>query len=284
MTPFKTIEVRPITGTIGAEIANIDFTQTLTNQQRDEIHRAFLESKVIVFRGQTLPPKKQVEVARIFGKPAIYPFLKGHEEAEEVSVLAKSATDTVNFGGNWHSDTAYKPAPDMGTLLYAVDVPDAGGDTMFANMQLAYECLSPGMQKMLDGLTAIYSSEKGYGGKRAERMKSLAGMKDAVAAKIETFESEHPVVRTHPETGAKSLYISRSHALHFKDMTVAESEPLINYLSDFSARPEFTCRVRWQPGTLTVWDNRCTNHFAVNDYNGKARRMHRVTIEGDRPR
>jgi len=163
-------------------------------------------------------------------------------------------------------------------------VPDAGGDTLFANMYLAYESLSDGMKNMLDGLTAIYSSEKGYSGKRAERMKSLQGMKDAVAAKVETFESEHPVVRTHPITGRRGLYISRSHTLRFNNMTVEESEPLINYLSDFAVRPEFTCRVRWQRETLAMWDNRCTNHFAVDDYHGKARRMHRITLEGDRPR
>jgi taurine dioxygenase len=140
------------------------------------------------------------------------------------------------------------------------------------------------MKEMLDGLTAIYSSEKGYGGKRAERMKSIQGLGDAVAAEVETFESEHPVVRTHPMTGRKALYISRSHTLRFKNMTVEESAPLINYLSDFAVRPEFTCRVRWRRGTLAIWDNRCTNHFAVNDYPGKVRTMHRVTLEGDRPR
>ena len=281
---FETIDVKPMTGTIGAEVSNVDFAAPLSNQQRDEIHRALLDNLVIVFRDQELTPQKQVEVARIFGKPAIYPFLKGLDEAPEVNVLAKSEKDKRNFGGSWHSDTSYKPCPDLGTLLYAVDVPDAGGDTMFANMYLAYESLSDGMKAMLDGLTAIYSSEKGYAGQRAERMKSLQGMKDAVASTVETFESEHPVVRTHPVTGRKSLYISKSHTLRFKDMTVAESEPLINYLSDFAVRPEFTCRLRWRRQTLAVWDNRCTNHFAVNDYSAKARRMHRVTLEGDRPR
>ena len=281
---FKTIEISPLTGTIGAEIGNVDFSAALSNQQRDEIHRALLDNLVIVFRNQKLTPQRQVEVAKIFGKPAIYPFLKGLDEAPEVSVLVKSEKDKVNFGGSWHSDTAYKECPDMGTLLYALEVPDAGGDTLFANMHLAYESLSDGMKRMLDGLVAIYSSEKGYSGKRAERMKSLQGMKDAVAGEVESFESEHPVVRTHPVTGRKSLYISKSHTLRFKGMTIEESDPLINYLSDFAVRPDFTCRVRWQPDTLAIWDNRSTNHFAVNDYSGKARRMHRVTVEGDRPR
>ena len=276
------LEIKPITGTIGAEIGNVDFSRPLTAEQQGAITDALHDNLVIVFRNQKLTPTKQVEIAKLFGKPAIYPFLKGMDEAPEVSLLLKTENDTVNFGGSWHSDTAYKECPDMGTLLYAVDVPDAGGDTMFANMRLAYETLSDGMKRMLDGMTAIYSSEKGYGGQRAERMKKLQGMKDAVAD-IEAFESEHPVVRTHPVTGRKSLYISRSHTLRFKDMTVEESEPLINYLADYAVRPEFTCRVRWDPQTLAIWDNRATNHFAVNDYSGKVRRMHRVTIEGDRP-
>lgn len=280
---FETIEIAPISGSIGAEVANVDFSADLSNAQRGEIHRALLDNQVLVFRDQNLTPQRQVDVARIFGKPAIYPFLKGMDEAPEVNVLAKSETDTVNFGGSWHSDTAYKECPDMGTLLYAVEVPDAGGDTLFANMHAAYDALSDGMKEMLNGMTAIYSSEKGYSGKRAERMKGLQGMKNAVAGEIESFESEHPIVRTHPETERKALYVSKSHTLRFKDMTVAESEPLINYLSDFAARPEFTCRVRWQPRTLTIWDNRSTNHYALNDYSGKARRMHRVTVEGDRP-
>ena len=279
----RTIEVRPLTGALGAEIDGVDFKSPLDERQWNEIHQAFLDHQVLVFRKQALTPARQVEVARLFGTPAMYPFLKGLDEAPEVSVLAKSPEDKVNFGGSWHSDTAYKERPDMGTLLYAREVPEAGGDTLFANMYLAYEALSDGMKRMLQGVQAIYSSEKGYAGRRAERMRNLQGMKGAVAVEVETFESEHPVVGTHPETGRKSLYVSRSHTLRFTDMTEDESAPLINWLADFAARPEFTCRVRWQAQTLTVWDNRCTNHCAVNDCPGQARLMHRVTIEGDRP-
>lgn len=281
--PVTTLQVRPLTGALGAEIEGVDLSRPLAKEQRDDIHQAFLKHQVLVFRGQTLTPQQQVGVAKMFGKPAIYPFLRGLDEAPEVSVLAKAPEDKVNFGGNWHSDTAYKEAPDMGTLLYALEVPEAGGDTLFANMYLAYEALSPGMKRMLEGLRAIYSSEKGYAGRRAERMKSIQGMKNAVAEEVATFESEHPVVRTHPETKRKSLYISRSHTVRFKDMTDDESTPLINWLADFAVQPQFTCRVRWMADTLTIWDNRCTNHFAVNDYFGVSRLMHRVTIEGDRP-
>jgi taurine dioxygenase len=280
---FQTIDVRPLAGALGAEVGNVDLSIPLSNQMRDEIHQAFLDNLVIVFRDQILTPKKQVEIARLFGKPAIYPFLQGLDDAPEVHELLKTEEDTVNFGGSWHSDTAYRERPNMGTLLYAHEVPDVGGDTLFTNMYLAYDALSDGMKEMLEGLTAIYSSEKGYDGKRAEKMKSLDGLKDAVQVEIETFESEHPVVRTHPETGRKALYVSKSHTLHFKDMTVEESTPLIDQLSTFAVLPEFTCRVEWQPQTLVIWDNRCSKHFAVDDYAGQRRRMHRVTIEGDRP-
>jgi taurine dioxygenase len=279
----RSIEVKPLAGALGAEVSNVDLSAPLSNQVRDEIHQAYLNHLVIVFRDQDLTPQKQTEIAQIFGKPAIYPFLQGIDGAPEVNELLKTEQDTVNFGGSWHSDTAYKEHPDMGTLLYALEVPETGGDTQFTNMYLAYEALSGGMKKMLEGLTAIYSSEKGYSGKRAERMKSLGGLKDLVVVEVESFESEHPVVRTHPETGRKGLYISKSHTLRFADMTVEESTPLIDYLSTFAVRPEFTFRLQWEPRTLTIWDNRCTKHFAIDDYAGKRRRMHRVTIEGDRP-
>ncbi len=277
------LNLRPISGSIGAEISNVDLSQPLGNAEQDAIHDALLDKHVLVFRGQELTPQKQVDIARLFGQPAIYPFLKGLDGTPEVNELLKTEEDEINFGGSWHSDTAYKARPDMGTLLYALEVPDAGGDTLFANMQRAYEALSNGMKEMLDELIAVYSSEKGYGGNRAAHMKSLDGLKSAVPTNIESFESEHPVVRTHPSTGRKSLYVSRSHTLRFKNMTEAESAPLINYLSDFATRPEFTCRLRWEPKTLAIWDNRCTNHFAISDYAGKRRQMHRVTIEGDRP-
>jgi taurine dioxygenase len=280
---YHAIEVKPLAGALGAEVSGVDLAGTLSERVLEEIQQAFLEHLVIVFREQILTPRKQVEIAHRFGNPAIYPFLKGLDDAPQVNEVLKTETDTVNFGGSWHSDTAYKERPDLGTLLYAHEVPRYGGDTLFANMYLAYEALSDAMKRLAAGLIAVNNSEKGYGGARKARLQGLAGLKDAVNEEIVTYEAEHPVVRTHPQTGRKGLYVSRSHTLRFKDMSVEESEPLINYLSDFAVRPEFTCRLRWQPRTLAIWDNRCTQHFAINDYQGQRRRMHRVTIEGDRP-
>ena len=277
------IEIKALAGALGAEIFNIDLSAPLTNQIRAQIHQAFLDHLVIVFRDQNLTPQTQVSIAKLFGKPAIYPFLKGLKDIPEINEIIKTETDEVTFGGEWHSDTSYKRRPDLGTALYAREVPKTGGDTQFANMYFAYDKLSEGMKNMLDGVTAIYSSEKGYGGQRKERLKDLAGFTDAVNPDIEMFEAEHPIVRTHPETGRKGLYVSKSHTLNFKDMSLEESNPLINYLSNFAVRPEFTCRLRWEPGTLAIWDNRCTQHLAVNDYTDQYRHMHRVTIEGDQP-
>jgi taurine dioxygenase len=280
---YQTIEIAPLAGSMGAEVMGVDLTQDLGNQTREEIHQAFLEYQMIYFRGQNLDASRQVEIAKLFGKPIAYPYLAGVDGVPEAHELTKTPGDEINFGGVWHSDTAYKPKPDMGTVLYGIDIPDAGGDTLFANTYLAYETLSEGMKAMLAGVIGVNDSEALYPGGRANRIDSLANMKGAYNEGAEPMQSEHPVVRTHPETGRKSLYISAAHTLHFKDMTIDESKPIIRFLDEHIHRPEFTCRLKWQPGTMAVWDNRCTHHFALNDYPGKFRRMRRVTIEGDVP-
>lgn len=277
------IEVRPVSGALGAEIAGLDVSKPLNGDQTDALRSAFLEHQVICLRNQSLTPSQQVTFARRFGEPDIYPYIKALPDAPEVIEILKTEKDTENFGGGWHSDTSYLERPALGTMLYALDVPSAGGDTLFTNMHLAYEALSDGMKDLLSGLVGVNSSAQGYRGGRAKKMKELDGMKDKFIETSEVSVAEHPVVRTHPETGRKSLYASRGHTERFKGMTAEESRPLIEYLADHAVRPEFTCRMRWQPGTLVFWDNRCTQHFAVNDYQGERRRMHRVTLIGDRP-
>jgi taurine dioxygenase len=280
---YQTIELAPLAGSMGAEVRGVDLAADFGNQTREEIHRAFLDYKMIYFRGQNLDAKRQVEVAGILGTPIAYPYLAGVDGVPEAHELTKSPEDEVNFGGVWHSDTAYKPEPDMGTVLYGIEVPPAGGDTLYANTQLAYETLSDGMKAMIDGLIGVNDSEALYPGGRANRIGSLSEMKEAYNDGSEPMRSEHPIVRTHPETGAKSLYVSVAHTLHFKDMTEEESKPLIRFLAGHIIRPEFTCRLKWQSGTVAMWDNRTTQHFAVNDYTGHFRRMRRVTIQGDKP-
>jgi taurine dioxygenase len=188
--------------------------------------------------------------------------------------------ERINFGGIWHSDTSYLDIPPMGTMLIAREVPPYGGDTLFANMCVAYEALSEGMRRLLDGLVAINSSAKADVSRTREDQ-VRAGARDNAKP---DYAAEHPVVRTHPETGRKALYVNVGHTLRFRDMTEAESAPLLAYLFAHQVRPEFTCRFRWRPGSIAFWDNRCTLHNPVNDYHGYRRVMHRITLAGDRPR
>jgi taurine dioxygenase len=186
----------------------------------------------------------------------------------------------VNFGGIWHSDTTYLELPPMGTMLVAREVPPVGGDTLFANQYLAYEALSDGMKKLLDGLCAVNSSAKANTTRtREDRIKS-----DPSRRPNDDFIAEHPVVRTHPETGRKALYVNIGHTVRFSGMTEEESAPLLDYLFRHQARPEFTCRFAWRIGSLAFWDNRAAQHNPINDYHGYRRVMHRITLAGDKPR
>jgi taurine dioxygenase len=279
---YEAIEVRKLAGTIGAEIGGVDLRR-LSNQAWSEIHRAFLENIVIVFRGQELTLDDLMAVGRRFGEPSDYPFVKGVDGYPQITEIVKEAHETKNFGGAWHSDTTYLERPPLATLLYAKETPSHGGDTLFANQYLAYEALSPGMKAMLGRLNGVYSASLKRGGGRAARHNDIRGMKVTGTANADSYEAIHPVVRSHPETGRKALYVNRSHTIRFEDMTEEESGPLIDFLSEHAVRPEFTCRVRWEPGTLTLWDNRCAQHFAVNDYSGHRRVMQRLTVGPEVP-
>ena len=188
--------------------------------------------------------------------------------------------ERTNFGGVWHTDTAYLEQPPMGSMLLARELPPYGGDTLFANQYLAFESLSPTLQSILAGLRAVNSSAKADVSKtREDRIKGGDGRDDA----RQEYNAEHPVVRTHPETGRRSLYVNVAHTVRFVGMTEEESAPLLQYLHQHQVRPEFTCRFAWEPGSLAFWDNRCALHNPVNDYHGFRRLMHRITLAGDRP-
>ncbi len=278
-----TICIQPLSGALGAEVSGLDLSRPLGDGRFDEVHRAFLEYHVLSFPGQTLTPDQQIAFAARFGELDIYPYIKSIAGSPEVIEVLKTEYDTINFGGAWHSDTCYLEKPALGTMLYALETPRVGGDTMFADMGLAHDALSDAMKDMLDGLVGINSSAYGCQGDRAGKIKKLEGMKDKFIDKSEVSVASHPVVRTHPETGRRGLFVSRSHTARLEGMTEAESKPLLDFLCGHAVRPEFTCRVRWRPGMLVFWDNRCTQHLAINDYNGQRRRMHRVTLKGDRP-
>lgn len=276
------MNVRPLAGALGAEIRGLSL-KSLDDAGWREIHQAFLRYAVLAIRDQSLGPEDIMRVGARFGEPCFYPFVTGLEGFPYIFEVVKEEHETTNFGNAWHSDTTYLKQPPLGTLLYALEVPQYGGDTLFANTALAYEALSQGMRRMLDGMVGVNSAALKYGGGRSRMHSRIGGMKVHDTDSAEQYEAEHPVVRTHPETGKKALYLSRSHTIRFKDMSEEESKPLVDWLQAHQTRPEFTCRVHWEPGTLTVWDNRCTQHSAVNDYHGQRRRMRRLTVGPQTP-
>ena len=274
------IEVRRIAGAIGAEISGVDLNQDLDDETVADIRKVWLAHCVIFFRDQELPPARFLSFAKRFGAVIEYPFVKGIEGFPEIIPVVKLEHEKINFGGIWHSDTSYLEAPPMGTMLIAREVPPHGGDTMFANTTLAYETLSDGMKRLLDGLIGINTSAKADVSRTREDSVRQNLRSDAK----KEYVGEHPVVRTHPETGRKALYLNVGHTLRFRDMSVEESQPILDYLFQHQVRPEFTCRFNWRPGSLAFWDNRCALHNPINDYHGHRRSMHRITLAGDKPR
>ena len=268
------MEVRRIAGALGAEVLGVDLAAQLSAATVADIRRAFLEHQVIFFREQCLEPALFLAFARRMGQPIEYPFVKGMEGYPEVIEVKKLEHEKHNFGGVWHSDTAYLEIPPMGSMLLAREVPATGGDTEFASQYRAYESLSAGMQRLLDPLVAVNSSAKADVSRtREDRIKERGG-------EARQYLAEHPAVRTHPETGRKALYVNCAHTASFKGMTEEESAPLLGYLFRHQVRAEFTCRFNWRPGSLAFWDNRATQHYALNDYHGHRRLMHRITLEG----
>jgi len=272
-------EVRPIAGAIGAELHDINLAQDLPAETVGAVRQALLDHLVIFVRDQELPPDRFLAFARRFGEPVEYPFINGIEGFPEIIQVAKLEHERVNFGGVWHSDTTYLARPPMGSMLVSREVPPQGGDTLFANQYLAWEALSDGMKEMLATLRGVSSSSKADVTRtREDRVRS-----DGTAKAREALEAVHPVVRTHPETGRKALYVNTAHTTRFEGMTEEESAPVLSFLFRHQIKPEFTCRLRWTEGAVAFWDNRCAQHYPVNDYHGYRRVMHRITLAGDTP-
>src|ERR1700733_8363013 len=245
-------ELRPIAGALGAEIHGVDLAADLPDDVVVGLRQALLDHLVIFFRDQDLPPAGFLALAKRFGTPNEYPFVKGLDGHPEVIAVTKLPHETVNFGGVWHSDTTYLQEPPMATLLVAREVPEAGGDTLFANQYLACETLSEKLRGLLAGLRGVSSSAKADASRtREDRIRS-----DGSTEALKVLEAEHPVVRTHPETGRKALYVNRAHTVSIAGMAVEESAPLLEFLFRHQIRPELTCRFRWTPGSLAIWDNR----------------------------
>lgn len=274
---YKTINPRAIAPALGAEIEGADLSRPLGDDVIAEIRKALNEYRVVFFRNQDITPEQHLEFARLFGDPVDYPMVKGLDDYPKIVPVVKLENETANFGGVWHSDTTYLAEPPMGAILVARELPPEGGDTLFANMVMAYDALSDGMKDMLSGLVGVNSSAKaGVSKSRENRQKNMDDMP-------EPLTSEHPIVRTHPETGEKVLYVNRGHTVGIKGMSDEESGPILECLFKHQRRPEFTCRFKWAPGSIAFWDNRSTQHYPLNDYHGLKRVMHRVTLAGDVP-
>ncbi len=278
---YQHIDVRPIAGACGAEIHGVDLNN-LSDEAFAEIKSAWLEHLVIFFRGQSLGDEALKAFGRRFAPLFRHPNFVPQDDQPDIVRVYTSPTDQRIVGEDWHADTTCMPEPPAGAVLYAVEVPPAGGDTLFANQYLAYETLSHGLKAALDDRTSLHSDIRVAGPQAKAR---ISGRTSVTRADDEwrPTEAMHPVFRTHPETGRKSLFVNRSYTQNFDGMTEAESQPLLDYLEKHATRPELTCRFRWEKGSVAVWDNRCLMHIAMHDYKGHWRKMHRVQMVGDRP-
>ena len=271
--PNCPFECEPLAPAIGLEVRGLRLDRPLDDTPLADLKAAFHHHHVLVIRDQELLPEQQVAFAEQMGEPDIYPFAAGIAGFPVITPVVKERDQTRNFGGIWHSDTTYLERPPAATMLLAREVPPVGGDTLFASQVAAYEALSDGMKALLAPLRAINSSAK------ANFVRT--SMTDD--PETQAFDAVHPVVRTHPETGAKALYVNPGHSVHFEGMTEAESAPILDFLFEHQRREIFTCRVRWEVGTLVIWDNRASLHLPLNDYHGHRREMHRITLKGDVP-
>ena len=272
------MEIIPQSSTIGAEVRGLDLSTGLTDHLFEQVNQAFLDYQIIFFRDQDLTAQQYNNFALRFGALKDYMFADGIDGYPYITEIVKTETETESFGSFWHSDSAYTDLPPKITMLYARQIPPRGGDTLFADMYAAYNDLSPGLKATLDRLSAVNSA-------------SVVPRDEDIYEAVKSKNSEkrdqfaiHPVIRRHDETGKKALYVNSIHTLRFDGMTRDESLPLLNYLYQQVTRPEYSFRLCWQQNTLAMWDNRCTQHYALNDYHGYRRVMHRIIVEGERPR
>jgi taurine dioxygenase len=275
------LDVRPITGSFGADVHGLDLSQPLDGATTTAVEAAFAEHMVLAFRGQELTVEQLEAFALQFGTFGDTPFITPVDGHPNVLAVIREADEAgALFGGSWHSDWSFQSAPPSATILYGHEVPPAGGDTVFTNQYLAYETLS---DRMLDGVNAIHSAQRSYGPQGVfgrpdpDAAMHIQGGEEALATQV------HPIVRTHAVTGRKLLFVNDVYTIGIQDMNGPESNALLGYLFQHSKQVSFLCRVRWEPGTVTMWDNRCVQHHAINDYPGQRREMHRVTLAGEIP-
>ncbi len=282
---YRRIGVERWSGAGGAVISNVDLSQELDDEVVSEIRRAVLDHHVVFFRGQHLTPDQQVRFSRRFGPYSPVPFVEPVADHPEVIAVVREAEERqrFGFGSLWHSDFSFLPEPPFGSLLYAVEVPPFGGDTLWANQYHAFAALSDAMQSMLRGLVGVHSARDGYAPKMQAVHDLFKGMK--VTTSDEALrEQAHPVVRTHGETGRECLYVNQQYTIALGGFHQHEQRPLLDFLFAHSTQDAFTIRWRWSAGDLAFWDNRCVQHMAMADFTGHRRFMTRTTVAGEAPR
>ncbi len=270
-------DIRPSSPAVGAEILGIDLAKPLSPDETAELRGALADHGVIFFRDQEITPEQHIAFAESFAPININRFFRAVPGHPQIAEVRKEPEQTTNIGGGWHTDHSYDQVPALGSILLAREVPDSGGDTMFASMHHAYEALSDGLKATLEGLRAVHSSRHvfGAGTEHAKGVKGRIGNSE-----LATQDAVHPVVIRHPDSGRKTLYVNGGFTTRFDGWTEKESKPLLDYLYAHAAQPQFHTRFQWRKGSIAFWDNRATWHFAINDYHGERRLMHRITLEG----
>jgi taurine dioxygenase len=274
------LQVSPLSPAIGAVVAGLNLGETLAQSTFDALQAALVEHQVLLFRDQSLTPKQHRDFAARFGPLHVHPIYPNHAEAPEVIVLDSAVTDLTD-NAIWHTDVTFTERPPMGSVLLARTVPPTGGDTLWASCRAAYEALSPAMRDFLLTLSATHDIAQSF---PAERFGTgLEAAEKLAAAKRKNPPVKHPVIRTHPVSQRRGLFVQEGFTTHINELKPAESRVLLNYLFQHSVRPEFTVRWKWREGDVAFWDNRCTLHYATDDYRPERRVMNRATIVGDVP-
>ena len=278
-TEYKTIEVVPISREVGAEISGVDIAAGISEKQFAEVRQAFIDYGVIFFHDQELSPDQHIEFARRWGEINVNRFFQPVKSHPIIAEVRKDPDQETNIGAAWHTDHSYDQVPALGSILLAREVPETGGDTLFASMALAFEALSEGLKQTLRGLNALHSSRHVFGA--AARPTSDDENRGRLGnQELATQDAVHPVVLRHPRTGREGLYVNPDFTIGIEGWRDDESKPFLDMLYRQAERPEFTCRFRWHEGSIAFWDNLATWHYALNDYPGQRRLMHRITLEG----
>lgn len=274
------LAMRPMSANTGMEVTGIDLREPLSEQAYLELRHALNETGVICFRDQELEPAHQLAFAQYFGTPVNAEFLKTVPGFPTVAEVRKEPEETRNVGGNWHADHTFDPLPYLGSVLYAKELPERGGDTMFANMAAAYDSLSDGLKETLGGLRAVHQKKHAFSADQRPDRQVSAEKRARYAEDYANRETVHPAVVRHPDTGRRLLYVNPTYTVRFEGWTAEESAPQLHTLYAHATRPENTCRFNWRSGSVAFWDNRTAMHYALNDYHGERRLMHRIVLEG----